>query len=146
MKKHIRMICILLVICLVLAFPVSAENGSQTWASLYFAAHSCYLYKVDSSTFYICFDVTATASVMQELGVSSIEVERSADGVNWSVIRTYDADDYPQMMAENAVTHQGYITYRYATPGHYYRAYITFYAKNSNGIGERCRYTAVMEM
>ena len=145
MRKHIRMICMVLVVCLVFAFPVSAESGSQSRASLYFAAHDCFLYKVDSSTFEIWFDVTATG-MMGELGVSSIEVDRSADGVNWSLIRTYDAEDYPQMLCENTGTHDGYITYRYATPGYYYRAYITFYAKNSSGSGKLYRYTAVMQM
>ena len=146
MKKHVQMICILLSVCMIFAFPVSADSEPQTWASLYFSIHDCYLYKVDSSTFEIWYDVTATATIMQELGVSSIEVERSADGENWSIMRTYDAEDYPEMIRENAGTHEGYITYRYATPGYYYRAYITFYAKNSSGIGERGRYTAVLHM
>lgn len=148
MRKYIRMICVVLVVCLVFAFPVSAESGSQSRASLYFAAHDCYLYKIDSSTFEIWFDVTATASALplQVLGVSSVEVDRSPDGVNWSLIRTYDAEDYPQMLCENTGTHDGYITYRYATPGYYYRAYITFYAKNSSGSGKLYRYTATLQM
>ena len=145
MRRQIRTICMVLVGCLVFAFPVSAESGSQPRASLFFAAHDCFLYKVDSSTFRICFDVVATGT-MYELGVSSIEVDRSADGVNWSLIRTYDADDYPQMICENTGSHDEEITYRYATPGYYYRAYITFYAKNSSGSAKLYRYTAVMQM
>lgn len=145
MKKIIRITCAFLAICLLLAFPAFAESESHTRASLFFTAHDCYLYKVDSSTFEIWFDVTATG-MMQELGVCSIEVERSADGVNWSSMRTYDSDDYSQMICENTSTHEGCITYRYATPGHYYRAYITFYAKNSSGTGKRQRYTATLQM
>jgi hypothetical protein len=83
---------------------------------------------------------------MDELGVSSIEVDRSPDGENWTLIRTYDADDYSQMIRENTGSHEGCITYRYATPSYYYRAYITFYAKNSAGSGKRFRYTAVLQM
>lgn len=145
MRKHIRMICTILVACLLFAFPVSAESGSQPRASLFFAAHNCFLYRVDSSTFKICFDVTATGT-MDELGVRSIEVDRSADGENWSLMRTYDAEDYPQMLCENTGSHEGEITYRYATPGYYYRAYITLYAKNSSGTGTLYRYTAVMRL
>lgn len=130
---------------LLLALPVSAESEPQTRASLFFVAHNCFLSRVDSSTFKICFDVLATGT-MDELGVSSIEVDRSADGENWSLMRTYDAEDYPQMLCENTSSHDDYITYRYATPGYYYRAYITFYAKNSTGVGERYRYTAVMQL
>jgi len=145
MKKFLRMSCAFLAICLLSMFPVLAESESQTRASLYFTAHDCYLYKVDSSTFEIWFDVLATGT-MQELGVCSIEVERSADGTNWSVIRTYDADNYSQMIRENTGSHEGCITYRYATPGYYYRAYIVFYAKNSSGTGKRQRYTATLQM
>ena len=145
MKKHIRMICIVLALSLVFAVPVSAESEAQPWASLFFAVHDCFLIRVDSSTFKICFDVLGTGT-MYEIGVSSIEVDRSADGENWSLMRTYDAEDYPQMLGENTITHDGYITYRYANPGYYYRAYITFYARNSRGIGERYRYTAVMQL
>lgn len=145
MKKFLRITSTLLAMCLFLALPASAESTSDTRASLYFAAHDCFLRRVDSSTFKICFDVTATG-MMTVLGVSEIEVERSADGVNWTTIRTYDADDYPQMLCENTSTHDEYITYRYATPGHYYRAYITFYAKNNSGTGKRQRYTAVMQL
>ena len=145
MKKHSRIICSILILALILAVPVSAEENTVPRASAFFAIHDCYLYKTDSSTFQICFDVTATGT-MRELGVSSIEVDRSANGVNWSLIRTYEAEDYPQMLCENTGSHDSYVTYRYATPGYYYRAYITFYAKNSSGTGELFRYTATLRM
>ena len=144
MKKS-RIICVLLVMSLLLALPVSAESEEQTRASRFFISHDCFLTRVDSSTFRICFDVLGTGT-MYEIGVSSIEVDRSADGENWSLMRTYDAEDYPQMLCENTGTHDGYITYRYANPGYYYRAYITFYARNSSGTGKLFRYTAVMQL
>ena len=144
MKKS-RIICVLLVMSLLLALPVSAESEPQTRGSIFFVAHDCFLTRVDSSTFKICFDVLGTGT-MYEIGVSSIEVDRSADGENWSLMRTYDAEDYPQKLCENTVTHEGEITYRYANPGYYYRAYITFYARNSRGTGKLYRYTAVMQL
>lgn len=146
MKKHTRMISILVVVCLLFAVPVSAETGAQTRGSAYFAAHNAFLSKVDSSTFEIWFDVTANATTMQILGVDSIEVDRSPDGETWTLIRTYDSDDYPQMLCANTGCHAGYITYRYATPGFYYRAYITFYAKNSSGSAKLFRYTTKLQM
>ena len=145
MKKYTRMLSILLAMCLLFAVPVSAETGAQARGSAYFAAHNAFLSKVDSSTFKIWFDITATGT-MQILGVDSIEVDRSPDGETWTLMRTYDSDDYSQMLCENTAFHSGYITYRYATPGYYYRAYITFYAKNSSGSAKLFRYTTKLKL
>ena len=146
MNKCTRFICLLLAMCLIVAVPVSAEMVTEPRASAYFAIHNTFLYKTSTGSFEIWFDVTANATTMQILGVSSIEVDRSPDGVNWSLVRTYDAEDYSEMLCENTGSHAGYVTYNYATPGYYYRAYVTFYAKNSSGSAKLFRYTATIQL
>lgn len=145
MRKFSRIICVIVIMSLILAVPVSAEVEVQPKGSAFFVAHDTFLYKTTATKFQIWFDVTANGT-MQELGVCTIEVERSYDGRNWDLMRIYDMEDYPQMIDTNTGSHTGYVLYNLATSGCYYRACITFYAKNSSGIGKLFRYTAVMQM
>ena len=50
------------------------------------------------------------------------------------------------MVAQNTSAHGGYVPYNFATAGYYYRARITFYAKNSTGVGELDEYTEIIRM
>lgn len=145
MKRFTRLVCMILVVCLVAAVPVHAESQVEPRASAFFSSHSAYISKASSTLFYVCFDVTATGK-MDELGATSIEVERSPDGENWTRMRTYRSDVYTDMLCKNTSGHGGYVTYSMATPGYYYRAYITLYAKNSTGTGIRYRYTQTVLM
>ena len=143
MKKAVRLVCMILVCSLLLAVPVQA---AEPRASYFFSSYGTDLYKASSSSFQIWFDVVANVATMDVLGVSEIIVYRSADRQSWTKMRTYTMDNYPEMVDQNTSCHGGYVTYNYATPGYYYRAYITFYAKNSMGIGERYVYTEILKM
>ena len=146
MKKFTRFAAMILVLSLVLAIPAYAESTVEPRGSAFFASYGTDLYKTSSSSFQIWFDVTANAARMDVLGVSEIIVYRSPDQQTWTKMRTYDMDDYPQMVDQNTTYHADYVTYNYATTGYYYRAYITFYAKHSAGIGERDVYTEIIRM
>ena len=146
MKKFTRFLAMILVLSLVLAIPAYAESTVEPRGSAFFASYGTDLYKTSSSSFQIWFDVTANAARMDVLGVSEIIVYRSPDQQTWTKMRTYTMDNYSQMVAQNTTSHDGYVTYNYATTGCYYRAYITFYAKNSTGIGERDVYTEIIRM
>ena len=146
MKKAVHFVCIILACSLLLATPAQAASATEPRASAFFSSYGTDLYKTSSTSFQIWFDVDANASTMQILGVSEIIVYRSADQQSWTKMRTYDMEDYPQMVAYNTGSHIDYVTYNYAAPGYYYTAYITFYAKNSTGIGERYVYTEILRM
>ena len=147
MKKLVRFVCMILVCCLLFAVPAQAASVVEPRASAFFSSYGTDLYKTSSSSFQIWFDVVANAGkTMQVLGVSEIIVYRSADQQSWTKMRTYTMDNYPEMVDQNTEDHIGYVTYNYATPGYYYTAYITFYAKNSTGIGERYIYTEIIRM
>lgn len=145
MKNFIRLCCIILAMSFLLSIPVSAQSNVGTRESAFFAAHATHLSKTAENRFKIWFDVTATG-IMQKLGVSKIAVDRSSNGTTWEEIATYEMVYYPAMTASNTASHTSYITYYGATPGYYYRAYVTFYAKNSSGTGKLNRYTAVIQM
>ena len=147
MKRILRLICAVTVFSQLLAVPAQAESTVEPRASAFFSSYCTDLYKTSATSFKVWFDVTANAGTsMQELGVSEIIVYRSADQQTWKKMRTYTVEDYPHMVEQGTTYHSGYVTYGYATPGNYYRAYITFYAKNSIGIGERYIYTEILHL
>ena len=146
MKKSLRILSLIVAFSLLLAFPVHAASEVEPRGSAFFSSYWTFLHKATSNSFEIWFDVDANAAAMQEIGVSMIEVYRSADQENWTKMKTYEMEDYPEMIDENTGSHTGYVTYNYATPGYYYTAYVTFYAKNSTGIGKRFVYTQIIQM
>lgn len=143
MKRFVKLISLVLVLATVLALPVWAQ-AAEPRASDYFASSNVYLYKTSSNQFQVCFSVTATGG-MDELGVSTIKVQRSVDGENWYTMRTYTKEDYPSLIKTNTSSYATYVTYT-ATTGYYYRAKITLYATNDEGTGYLNRYTASLKL
>lgn len=146
MKKSLRILCLILVLSMLFAFPVQAASEVEPRGSAFFSSYGAAIFKASSNSFEVWFDVMANAAIMQEIGVSIIDVYRSSDQENWTKMRTYKMENYPEMIDENTGSHTGYVTYNYATPGYYYRARVIFYAKNSTGIGERFVYTQIFQM
>lgn len=146
MKKLVRFVCMIVACSLILVVPAQAESAVESRGSAFFASYATDLYKTSSSSFQIWFDVTANAARMDVLGVSEIILYKSADRQSWQEIKMYSMDAYAVMVDQNTTCHGGYVTYNFATTGYYYRAYITFYAKNSTGIGERYVYTEILKM
>ena len=135
MKRFIRLVCLILAIVSIITIPASAEEITDPRASSYFMSGSAYFNVISDSKFEIWFDVTAL-SIMDELGASKIELERSSDGVNWTPVKTFYKANYPQMLDpdDTSITYSGYVTYTY-TSGYYYSATVTLYAKKGNGTG-----------
>lgn len=146
MKKPVRFVCMILVCSLLLAVPAQAASAIEPRESAFFSSYSFDLEKVSSTSFRIWFDVISNVTRMDELGASEIVLYRSTNQENWVKIRTYTPENYPQMLAYNTRSHEGYVSYNYASSGYYYTACITFYAKNSTGIGERFFYTEILGM
>lgn len=146
MKKFLRVICLLLVCSLLTAVPVLAESVVEPRGSAFFSAYGTDLEKTSTIAFRIWFDVDSNVTTMDVLGVSEIVVYRSADQQTWTKMRTYTKDNHPQMVDYNTGSYINYVTYNYATSGYYYTARVTFYAKNSTGVGERDVYTEILRM
>lgn len=146
MRKFIQFAAMIVALSLMLAMPAYAQSSAEPRGSAFFGSYGTDLYKTSSSSFQIWFDVVSNVATMQVLGVSEIVVYRSADQQSWTKMKTYTMDDYSQMVAQNTTAHIDYVTYNYATTGYYYRARVTFYAKNSTGIGERDVYTEILRM
>ena len=144
MKHFIKLVGIILSLAICVTVPVSAEIEGNSRASNYFHMTSTYIYQLNDTQFEVWFDVSAVGS-MQELGSSKITVQRSADGENWVNMFTYRSEYYSQMIDYNTIEHGACVPY-HGTEGYYYRAFVTFYAKNSTGSGELYRYTQTVQL
>lgn len=138
MNRFIKLVCVILAFTICLSIPAAAEV-INTRASDFFHAISTYIYKLNTTQFQVWFDVCAVEG-MDEIGACKITVQRSADGENWQNMFSYLPEYYPQMLDYNTVEHGAYVPY-HGTQGYYYRAFVTFYAKNSSGSGKLYRYT-----
>lgn len=127
MKRVTQFICAFLAIAVFLAIPAFAAEYSPR-ASYFFGSYSSNIEEVTSTKFNVHFRVTAVKG-MDELGVSKIYVQRSADGTNWETMQTYSKEDYSNLICLNTGTHSGYVTYSNRSSGYRYRARVDYYAK-----------------
>ena len=146
MRGRIRIICLILALSLLMVFPVHAESSAEPRGSAFFSSYWTFLHKESSTSLEVWFDVDANAAVMQEIGASIIEVYESADQQSWTRVKVYEKEDYPEMIDYNTGSHTSHVTYSNAISGYYYTACVTYYAKNSTGVGEREIYTEIMQM
>ena len=141
MKRFIRVVCLIVVFATLAAIPAYAEEAS-TWASSYFSSYRAYCTKTSSTSLTVSFFVVG-AGEMEEIGVNKIKVQRSSDNSSWTTVKTFEKSSYTNMTDTNTGIHGSTVSCTIAS-GYYYRAYVEFYAKNSNGYGERYYYTAVI--
>lgn len=138
LKKTIRFVAVLLVLATLFAVPAQAA-GTSVYASRYFVSYGTYIHVVEGNHLQIWFEMVGT-DIMNKIGVSEIIIKRSSDNQNWTNVYWYYPEDYSSMMVSNEGDHVGYVPF-YGTHGYYYKAYVTFYAKDSAGVGTICDYT-----
>ena len=131
MKRFTKCICLILALSLCLAVPAAAAEAAP-YGSRYFGSQAAYMWRTSSTSFQIWFEVT-TVREMDEIGIRYIDVERSSDGVNWTVVKTYDKANYSNFIAYDTSNHCSYVTYTEMQSGYQYRAFVRFHAKNSSG-------------
>ena len=139
MKRFARMVCLIIVFSLIAAVPTYASEQSQR-ASDFFSSFKAYCYASSSTQLAVYFKVVAV-DTMDELGASVVKVQRSSNGSDWETVKTFTKESYSQMTYSNTGMHATTL-YCAKTSGYYYRAYVTFYAKNSTGTGKYYYYTA----
>lgn len=145
MKRTLRLISLVLAMAILLAVPAYAEPEVSPYSSCYFNSFTTYLHQISDGAFQIRFEVIASCGLKDELGVSEIVVQRSTNGTNWEQIKTYYPYANPSMIGYDTAFHSGHVVY-VGTQGYYYRAYVTYYAKNSSGTGYYSLYTEVLHL
>lgn len=135
MKRFARYICLILVFLLIIAVPVYAVEGRSMDASYYFSYTNAYLSKISDTTFRVTYQANGTG-VMDEIGVSYMEIQKSSDNSDWDTVATYS-----NLIGYNTGSHLSSFVYT-GTANNYYRAYVEFYAKDDTGRGYYDYYTA----
>lgn len=146
MKNYVRFLCVILALSLAIPLPVYAADDAASRGSAFFSSYLAFIQKISSTGMQIWYDVDSNAAIMDEIGVSSIELYESADQQSWTKVRTYEMEDYSSMIDRNTSSHTGHLSYSKGKTGYYYYAHITFYAKNNTGIGIRFLYTDILQM
>lgn len=142
MKAMVKCICVFLSIVMLLTtnvFATSQEEQTDMYSSSYFVGYGAYCWKTTSNQFEVWFEVDAR-NIMDKLGAERIKIQKSSNGTDWLTVMTYSASYYENLLCNNTGSHADCVTYTGAS-GYYYRAYVTFYAKNSTGIGKAFDYT-----
>lgn len=140
MSKTVRIICIVMAIILLLVTPIYAEE-SNTYSSAFISSYDSFIDITSGRTMEIWFDVVGTGK-MDEIGAESIKLYRSTNRTDWTLVKTFLPEDYPQMICEDTGMNYDCVTYT-GSYGYYYKAYVTFYASNSRGRGNEYDYSEV---
>ena len=127
-------IALVLILSFILPYPVSAATADpiQPCASYYLSAYSAYVYVTDSGEVQVWFDVVGTG-YMDEIGVLSIRVYESSDGINWTWHDTFFHEDYDSMLFYNDWCVSSHVSCQGSTSKQY-KAYIGVWAgKDGDG-------------
>lgn len=145
MKRLSQILCMILVCAMIFSTTAFAAEVPDPRGSNFFMYSSVYFWHASGSQYQIWFDVTAVGG-MDELGAREIKVQRSTDLVNWTTVKTYTKDSYPQMTTTvGTAGYANYVTY-YPADGYAYRAVVELYAKNSTGSAYMTEVTDVLDL
>lgn len=112
---------LLLVFCCSLSVPA----GASVYSSEYLSTFNGKITARGDGELKISYSVTATRT-LEELGISEIVVEKRM-GTSWLEAETYTDSDYPEFIATDSRSLDGYILYD-GVVGLEYRAKITAFA------------------
>ncbi|WP_297871080.1 hypothetical protein [uncultured Oscillibacter sp.] len=138
-KRLLSGIFALVMISSLLCTAASASVKS----SAYLDAYRAMLTADPNGSMVITVDVTAVGR-KPELGVKTIYVYESTDGKTFNWIRTYESEDYPEMMGSGIIFYEDVITFQ-GVIGRYYYAKAFVYAGDSTGGDERYCNTAIRQ-
>ncbi len=141
MKKAIRNLCLICAMLMVFTMPTSAEE-SCTYTNRFISSYDSFITVPSGNTLKIWFDVVGNGT-MDEIGVQGIWLERSSNRTEWTTVKIFYPEDYPQMVCRNTGIAYDYVTCNVIS-GYYYRAYVTFYAQDSRGMGIEYDYSETM--
>lgn len=140
MKKHIRLLSVVLALALMFSM-IPLANAVETRGSDYFAAHVVQAFAIGNGKVLVEFDIDAT-DMMDEIGASKIRIYEQQSNGTYTNVYTYTRDDdgmmfYNDCFANSDVTYQG-------IPGRKYYATVSLYCKDNTGSETITRNTNVV--
>lgn len=136
----LRIVAILLIMVLVVPVGASAVTVEPR-ASYYLDNYNAYVYLPGDGEVSVYFNVEGTR-IMDELGVLSIEIHESVDGVNWDWVDTFNHDTTSGMLSYNDAFHSGHVSYD-GVAGRYYKAYVCVWGGKDGSGDTRYFWTSV---
>lgn len=133
MVKKTSVLFRIVAVVLVVSFlcPITA-GAVEPRASYYLDSYSAYAYNAGWYKVQVWISVTGV-DYMDEIGALNIWLYESSDNETWSLVKTFQYVDYPDMLGYNDFSHGGHVEYQGAI-GHYYKAYVCVWAgKDGDG-------------
>jgi len=131
MKRVKRFLCAALAICTLAGLLKTAASAAVERSSAYLSMYSAFLTADGNGEISVTVDVRGRG-YMTEIGAETIYIYESDDNVDFFLVATYEAADYPEMLGsgtfyyETPIVHEG-------TAGKYYFAVVEVHAGNANG-------------
>lgn len=142
-NKITAIICSLAILLSVGVSPVSAASGSiAPYGSAYINATSWDIGDSVGTTFVVSYAINAT-SVFADVGATKVQIFRSSDGANWTLMKTYNYTLVEEMMGHNKMNHTYTIKYD-GVANYYYRAKVFFWVGDGTNGDERTYYTTTV--
>ena len=125
MKKMLSLLLVLLTIVSILVVPVSASAK----ASNIISTTDITVTTKPGGYLQTTYEILGTR-VMDLLGAKKVEIYEN-DGNGWSIVKTYDYEDDPNMLTTNRFSYSYTMPTRYkGVTGYSYYVNVTFYAED----------------
>lgn len=141
MKQFLRLVCLLVVFATLAAIPAYAQEVTPR-GSNELSSYGAYCTKKSSSSVVVSYQVLGTTA-LDEIGVNTVKVQYSSDGVNWTTAKTFSKSVYTSMVNYGVSAHGGTLTASVPS-GKQYRAYVEFYGEKDGSSTTRYYYTPVI--
>ena len=120
-----------LVLVIVLMLPATAM-AAEPRSSLYLHSYSAYVYPAGWGNVEVWVSVQGIND-MDEIGALEIYLYESKDNETWTWVKTFEHQDYSDMLGYNDFVHTGHVEYN-GVIGRYYKAYVCVWAgKDGDG-------------
>ena len=139
MKKIKRILCAALAVCMLSGILTTMASATER-SSAYLDGYRAFLTAKGSGRVSVTVDVRGT-NYMTDIGAETIYIYESTDDVDFTLVATYEAEDYPDMLGSGSLYYETPIIHE-GTSGRYYYAVVYVYAGNSSG-GHSRRYETV---
>ena len=139
MKKIKRILCAALAVCMLTGILTTMASATER-SSAYLDGYRAFLTAKGNGKVSVTVDVSGRG-YMTEIGAETIYIYESTDDVDFTLVATYEAEDYPDMLGSGSFYYETPIIHE-GTSGRYYYAVVYAYAGNANG-GHSRRYETV---
>ena len=138
-----KLIAIILVVSL--CAPIGAQAAMpetvQPMASAYLMDYTAYICAMGDGDLEIWWEITGTRT-LADIGVLSVFLYESTDNTNWYWVKSYQHDQYDNMLWHNDFFCVDHVDYE-GVPGRYYKAYVQIWAGPEDGGDTRYIWTPV---